>query len=392
MEIGFIDYSHNERNKILSTLKLLGERNTLDELGVGTIRDAYADILFPGISTLQTRAKYFVLVPYLFYAAMSQTENGKIRSSQEFRAWIGDAENRIAAALTKNCPNETGIIGINAYRQNRSVKIKPSMIYWNGLKALGILRSDNASIDSACKLLYSVARRKAETEMILDGDSFDDPTARNQNGALFLPIQPDDDFIQSIRMALTGKEAEFLRDCILRSVPKSLLAFFVKRRMVSESFLSVPDELLEPDLRRDYNYARGFSRFIYGAHIRYNVIYSDYTDQAMIERYEQWRDAYLSSPIDLEKVLARIPCGPDVANFCRGFRQFVMSGDLKALDRLIVRREISAKGERAKLRKPKEYRYDPDNPIHLYQFDYRFGTAKAIITDILNGLEGSPDV
>ena len=74
MEIGFIDYSHEERNKILSTLKMLGEQNVLDELGIGGVRDAYSNILFPGISTLQTRAKYFVLIPYLFQSAKIQTE------------------------------------------------------------------------------------------------------------------------------------------------------------------------------------------------------------------------------------------------------------------------------------------------------------------------------
>ena len=40
MEIGFIDYSHDERNRILSTLKMLGDQNALDELGIGVIRDA----------------------------------------------------------------------------------------------------------------------------------------------------------------------------------------------------------------------------------------------------------------------------------------------------------------------------------------------------------------
>ncbi len=72
MQIGFIDFSKEERNKILATLKLLGTQTALDELGIGVIRDAYADILFPGISTIQTSAKYFVLIPYLFNRAGKQ--------------------------------------------------------------------------------------------------------------------------------------------------------------------------------------------------------------------------------------------------------------------------------------------------------------------------------
>ena len=77
MQIGFVDYSHEERNRILSTLKLLGDQTALDELGIGVVRDAYSDLLFPGISTLQTRAKYFILIPYLFQSAKEQAEKGQ---------------------------------------------------------------------------------------------------------------------------------------------------------------------------------------------------------------------------------------------------------------------------------------------------------------------------
>ncbi len=72
MQIGFIDFSREERNKVLATLRMLGTQNALDELGIGIIRDAYADIMFPGISTIQTRAKYFVLIPYLFSKAQAK--------------------------------------------------------------------------------------------------------------------------------------------------------------------------------------------------------------------------------------------------------------------------------------------------------------------------------
>lgn len=97
MRIGFIDYSHEERNRILSTLKMPGDQTALDELGVGVIRDAYADILFPGISTPQTRAKSFVLVPYIFMIAKEQAQKGKIRSGKEFLQRVNETEDRLAA-------------------------------------------------------------------------------------------------------------------------------------------------------------------------------------------------------------------------------------------------------------------------------------------------------
>ena len=53
MEIGWIDFSKNERSKILSVLDLLGEKGVLDELGISQIRDGYSDLFFPGTSTIQ---------------------------------------------------------------------------------------------------------------------------------------------------------------------------------------------------------------------------------------------------------------------------------------------------------------------------------------------------
>ena len=44
-------------------------RETRDELGLGAIRDAFAEALFPGISTFQRRARYFLFVPWMFRAA-----------------------------------------------------------------------------------------------------------------------------------------------------------------------------------------------------------------------------------------------------------------------------------------------------------------------------------
>ena len=65
MNIGWIDFSREQRNKVLSVIHLLSEPEAVDELGIGIIRDSFSDIFFPGTSTIQTRAKYFLLTPYL---------------------------------------------------------------------------------------------------------------------------------------------------------------------------------------------------------------------------------------------------------------------------------------------------------------------------------------
>ena len=381
MEIGFIDYSHEERNTILATLKMLGNHEALDELGIGVVRDAYADILFPGISTLQTRAKYFVLLPYIFQSAEELVQKGRLRTSKELRQWITEEEDRLAPVLMSNsAPEETGIIGSNAYRSKRTVKVKPSSIYWNGLRQFGILRDNRVSFSSACKVTFSAGSRKASAKIKRGEESFDDLTANHSGEVLFMPLSPDYNYETDASIVLTAKEAAYLRDRILHSpyTSSSLLAFFIKRRMISNDFLSVPEQHLPAELRRDYNLAKDFSQFIYGAHIRYNIIYSNYSDEAMDERFVSWRDAFLSSSFDLKPILARVSCNPELAVFCQRFLDAVRKNETAEMDNLIIRRERAVKTARAKLKRPEEYRYDPDHPIHLYQLDYRFNRATII--------------
>ena len=64
MQLGWIDFSKEDRNKVFNVLNLLSEEGVLDELGIAPIRDAFSNIFFPGITTIQTRAKYFLIVPY----------------------------------------------------------------------------------------------------------------------------------------------------------------------------------------------------------------------------------------------------------------------------------------------------------------------------------------
>jgi len=75
-QLGWIDFSPNEREKVKNVLAMLAEKGTLDELGIGQVRDAFADLLFPGISTIQTRAKYFITVPRILrdYQALTKSK------------------------------------------------------------------------------------------------------------------------------------------------------------------------------------------------------------------------------------------------------------------------------------------------------------------------------
>lgn len=387
VQIGFIDFSKEERNKILATLKLLGTQTALDELGIGVIRDGYADILFPGISTIQTRAKYFVLIPYLFQkAAKLNLQNGA-----QVRKWLIAAEDKLVQTLVDNSDDsENGIIGKRALGQKRTVKMRPSGIYWNGLRTFEILRGAGVSLSAACSMIAASSKRKADLTVKTDGETFDDNEAAAYDSILFSPILPENIFEKESTILLTKKEAEFLAYKISQSTltKNTLLDFLIKNKLDCNSFDDIPENILPKMLQRDYRLARDFSDFIIGAHIRYNVIFSEYQDTEMEDEWNLWRNAFITRIFSLDDILSRISCNDLTERFCREFLALAYQNDVNAIDELIVHREKQIKGDRAKLRKPTEYRYNYDRPIHFYRLDFRFGTAKTIIHDIITGLEG----
>lgn len=73
--IGWIDLSEEDQKRAQDYLRSLSE-GTLDELGFGIIRDAFADRFFPTTSTIMTRARYFILVPSIFLHVLEHGDFG----------------------------------------------------------------------------------------------------------------------------------------------------------------------------------------------------------------------------------------------------------------------------------------------------------------------------
>lgn len=96
MQLGWVDYSRQERETIKELLKVLGESSSLDELGVGIVRDSISDLLYPGTSVLHTRAKYYILVPELFKKekniGLPHREDilGLVRGHEHYKAALRD--------------------------------------------------------------------------------------------------------------------------------------------------------------------------------------------------------------------------------------------------------------------------------------------------------------
>jgi hypothetical protein len=116
-------------------ISLFREKETRDELGIGLVRDAFADLFFPGASTILTRARYFLFIPWLYL----DLERLRVKSADVERRGRNE-EVRLINTLFDNGAVD-GLIGIQA---RRSLKRLPSTIYWQGLSAWGIRRYDGS--------------------------------------------------------------------------------------------------------------------------------------------------------------------------------------------------------------------------------------------------------
>ena len=84
-EFVWLDYSEHERRKMLDIVDLFREHDTRDELGIGSVRDTFADLFFPYINTIMTRARYFLLVAWTY----QRLERQRIGSAQIAEAGRG---------------------------------------------------------------------------------------------------------------------------------------------------------------------------------------------------------------------------------------------------------------------------------------------------------------
>ena len=92
MQLGWIDFSRQDKADAINIINSMKEKGVLDELGFGALRQAFANCFFPGTSTIQTRAKYFFIVPYILQDFISSVR----ASENDFQKFIADSQNKIS--------------------------------------------------------------------------------------------------------------------------------------------------------------------------------------------------------------------------------------------------------------------------------------------------------
>ncbi|MDO8144515.1 DUF6361 family protein [Isoptericola sp. 178] len=296
---GWLDVDAQQRQKMLEVVDLFREQGTVDDLGVGTIRDAISDLLFPGTSVLHTRLRYVLFVPWLMQRAAHKSSPTEM--SAEFRR----LEFRLITSLMAGGETQ-GVIG-NRARTN--LKQLPSAMYWSALDAWGV--RDVATADAYFRRMHdtrALQRRTAAT---------DDPESRAFVPASgidqHLPPAPDE-LLNATGLALAPAEEQYLSDRIAASTRGSMLAWLVHhppgelpRRVWDLEHL---DEAPE-HLRVAVDHARRYSLAIHGAALLYNLLLAEASEQE--ELVEAYRDALGDWRSELEATRALV--GWDRADF-----------------------------------------------------------------------------
>lgn len=402
MPIGWIDFSKADRDKVSSILDLLGEKATLDELGIAPIRDGFADIFFPGTTTIQTRAKYFFLVPY----ELRDIELSRLTESNNLLELLRKSERDTGKALYDQDPSEhSGVIGRRILRSdgNNWVKRTPAEIYWAGLRKYNIFRNNI----SLTEYLQYIAAQKRNKENVLslgnrtdDQDEHDDVDAGDVTYTRFWNM-PDttyagrEEWRKTLSMKLTGEEASFLKRQIHRTCPDSMMDFLLQNDL--SDILRACDTFLKLEeckhrfpilIKQDYEMALHFSNFVYLLRILYNRICRQETYEPAEIAWKEKRNNIkeYSAALDVDGIFARLGILKQgrnkwLYNFLTKCQQAFLSERVETVEEEIQRREIWLKGE-TRSRTVNKLPSDIQDWFTGGELDYRYGNAKTIMNDI----------
>lgn len=392
MPLGWIDFSKDERNKVLNVIHLLDEPGAVDELGIGAVRDAFADYFFPGTSTVQTRAKYFLIVPYVLMEAGS----GKYGSDLNTILRKIDNEERSCRDILIKTGND-GVIGSLVPRS--WVLRTPSNIYWNGIKRMGIFKEDLSVKEYIHQSILQRSLKKAKEygnrEKDAEENEKDDIDAGDITSIQFWSLGDTyrRNWRDSLTIELLPEEAAFLKSQIVMSQRTSLFAFILKNNIALDkygSFGALTEDIkdsVDSDLRYMMGLANDFNNLVSIITTRYNLIVFDGKNKRAKEKWDILsKDLKHRSEVDLKAIFSRLSIkNVKLKVFLLKVQEAIREEDIATVDELIVKREITLKGaKRAKTSRVGEYREENVDWIGIDILDYRYTPAKRIIRDIMN--------
>jgi len=410
-QLGWVDFSSTQREQVSKILAMLKESGTLDELGIGQIRDAFADLLFPGFSTIQTRAKYLITVPRIFrdYHLLTASQKKKTK----LFIYLADSEDEVAKRLVaKHGASEDGIIGSTMIDKG-GVSRRPSSVYWNAFRQFGIIK-DTTSLKEFC-LEYK--KDNEQNHYITEHeDGADDEGHYRLKDKVELPSL-EENWLEDIEINLTKKEADFLYLYMMQatyikdSIPAQLFKNNLLDIALEEKYKSLEalTLLLTNDIEVDdkkvtisdtckniLKFANEFSLAMEGPHIRYNIIIAKRNQLNNIEKYEKEFDKWLKevsqknlfykncSEVWLSAAGKKHPKSfkSKTVSFIKDWNSLMHNNaSIAELDALVEARAKQNKGNRSLFYK----KIIKEDWIGIRRLDYRWSSAIKILQDISEG-------
>ncbi|AMN39050.1 DUF6361 family protein [Rhodoplanes sp. Z2-YC6860] len=255
----WVDFAEDDRRKMSDVIALFSEKDTRDELGLGGIRDTFADLLFPSTSTIQTRARYFLFIPWIY----QELERRRTLPADIERLARRD-EIRLIHALEDGGETD-GIIGTLA--QDKLARL-PSSIYWAGLGRLGVRRfaGSQEQYHREFTAFYPASGRRLVAE--------DEQSAESASWSSSLPPSPSG-VLERTTFTLDKREAKYLAERIWEFGPT------VYGELLSSSDAEFDSDFvwettfaakLGPSLKSQIAHAQNFSELMHGAALLYNFM------------------------------------------------------------------------------------------------------------------------
>ncbi|WP_420635701.1 DUF6361 family protein [Candidatus Palauibacter sp.] len=296
----WLDYSERDRRRALDVIDLFRETGTVDELGLAGIRNSFSDLFFPGTSTIQTRACYFLLVPWTLLRLERLRKPSSKAAARARRAELNLNGRMLAGDDTR------GVFGSQA---GSALKRLPSEVYWGGLRSWGI-RTFSGHKWAYFRSLDGFYRRGAQFR-----GTPRDPEGRSAPPANWhphLPAPPSGFPYENVSVALRPQDAEYLRERIQARHPESLLAVLAGRANPEDLDADRPWQLsrlseISPVLREQLQDAELFAVCMQGAALLYNLMLSEL--QQHERRVETYRSELGDWTVDVEAL------GSDLADW-----------------------------------------------------------------------------
>jgi hypothetical protein len=400
--VTWLDFRADDLSQARDFIRSLQEEGVIDELGFLALQGRFSDLLHPATTTLMRSARYFYFVAGIYRLL----EREGVRSSQVSQL-ARQRQDELKDVLAAK--EAVGVIGREAGIDLRQF---PSLIYWSGLRKLGMLTASLS--ESAYQEHFDDFRRHRR------GYEDDDKKAQGPEGVHYWAADlPPARFLDSeghvkpgTTFKFTKAEALDLHKRFTSQFPDSLLSHMLAQRLIG---IPWPWDCPKPsrELEVWLGHARNMSLLVRGATLQYYALLIEELDKLGIQKtkdavqpvFEQWwaeargplKKWNTSEFVTVQTVASALRPGN------RGDRWFIDSwlerfltvstagallSDEKARG-LIRERERRIKPAKSRLKHEKHLKqWKPDRVSDgVYQFDYRHRIGSRFVAEILDGME-----